>query len=301
MAYTSIVISGDNGATLGCVGEAVEFLMISLFNDQYALSGTKRDVEPRTNYDFATHSLWKASGNCTTRYCMLAEGAPLHTWTFVGNGSYNGVPYELHFINTGSNHGFSARRGLPSSSTSTPDMERRQVRGVKVAGLNYYRPLTTADFVTWDVYGKPIYPDFSQPLIDLTTDAAMESAKQGYTITCNTWKNNDTAILNNSDSIIEGVMDISFPTVGTAVGLSSADIDKYVSACVDDEDEPHSFVIYPRDGNDVDTLSELLASFQNVNLATITSVSGYGVIFWTADLTPSQWKQVTQNKQVGNS
>jgi hypothetical protein len=229
---------------------------------------------------------------------MLAEGAPLHTWTSVGNGSYNGVPYELHFINTGSNHGFSARRGLPSNSTSTTYMERRQaVQGHLPNGRVYFKPYNSNHLSRWDAYE---YPKFDQPLIDLTTDAAMESAKQGYMITCNAWKNNNTAILNNSDSIIEGVMDISFPTVGTAVGLSSADVDKYVSSCTTEEESPHTFVIWPYDGLNIDSLSSLLASFPNANVVPHESLNGLGMLFWTADLTPSQWKQVTQDKQVGN-
>jgi hypothetical protein len=178
-------------------------------------------------------------------------------------------------------------------------MERRQaVQGHLPNGRFYFKPYEYKPLTVWDAYE---HYKLRQPLVDLTTDAAMESAKQGYTITCNAWKNNNTAILNDSDSIMEGVMDISFPTVGTAVGLSSADVDKYVSSCTTEEESPHGFVIVPVDGLDVDDLSALLQSFSNANLVPHESLNGFDIMYWTANLTPSQWKQVTQNKQVSNS
>jgi hypothetical protein len=168
-----LVVLGYNGATLGCVGEGVAFLILSMLNDNYAL--TKRDVEPHTNYDFETHSQWKASGNCTTTHCMLADGVPLHTWTSVGNGSYNGAPYELHFMNTGKNHGYSATRGLPSNRTMVADIERRARRGNLQVTL--YSPQTHP----W-VFGDITEKEYYQSLIDVTTYAAMDSANKGYTI-----------------------------------------------------------------------------------------------------------------------
>jgi hypothetical protein len=146
------------------------------------------------------------------------------------------------------------------------------------------------------------FGNFDQPLIDVTAYGAMDSANKGYTITCNAWKDNSTAISNNSDNsnIAEGVLDISFPTVGTAVGLSAAAIDNYVSSCTTEEETPHGFVIVPADGLDVDDLSALLQSFPNANVVPHVSLNGFGIMYWTADLTPSQWKQVTQSKQVSN-
>jgi hypothetical protein len=291
-----LVVSGDNGATLGCVGEGVAFLMLSILNDNYALA--KRDGEPHADYNFETHSHWKASGNCTTTHCMLADGVPLHTWTSVGNGSYNGAPYELHFMNTGENHGYSAIRGLPSNRTTVTDIERRQ----RLPGKNFQYILYSPNLKPLVDMDKAEFGNFDQPLIDLTTDAAMESAKQGYTITCMAWKDNSTAILNNNDSILEGVLDISFPTVGTAVAVSSADVDNYVSTCTTEEDTPRVYVVYPYIGTDIDTLSELLASFPNANLEPHESPNpGWGMLYWLATLNPSEWKQVSQNKQVGNS
>jgi hypothetical protein len=145
------------------------------------------------------------------------------------------------------------------------------------------------------------FGNFDQPLIDLTTYAAMDSAKKGYTITCNAWKDNNTAIVDNSNSIMEGVMDISFPTVATDVGVSTADADNYVSSCTTKEETAHTFVIWPYNGLNVDSLSALLASFPNANVVPHVSLNGWGILAWTADLTPSQWKQVTQNKEVGRA
>jgi hypothetical protein len=180
------------------VGEVVEFLMLSILNDKYALSA-KRDVEPRTNYEFVSHSHWKASGNCTSTHCMLAEGAPLHTWTSVGNGSYNGAPYELHFINTGKNHGYSVTRGLPSNRTMFTHTERRGIPSGRGAGRGpaqiLFDPGKMAPLIDMDTAE---FGNFDEPLIDLTTYAAVDSANKGYTITCNAWKDNSSAILNNS-------------------------------------------------------------------------------------------------------
>jgi hypothetical protein len=174
------------------------------------------------------------------------------------------------------------------------DIERWARRGNLQVTL--YSPQTHP----W-VFGDITEKEYQQSLVDVTTYAAMDSANKGYTITCNAWKDNSTAILNNSDSIYEGVLDLSIPTVGVAVGLSSAAVDKYVSSCTTHEATPHGFVIFPVDPFDVDSLSALLASIPNANVVPHESISGFGMMYWTADLTPSQWKQVTQNKQVSNS
>lgn len=295
-------MSGNNGSTLGCVGEVVEFLMLSILNDKYALSASKRDAESRTNYDFITHSNWKASGNCTTTYCMLANGVPLHTWTSVGNGSYNGAPYELHFMNTGKNHGYSATRGLTSNSTMASHLERRGIPvGVGSKGGSaqvLFDPGRMEPLINMDTAE---FGDFDQPFIDVTTYGAMDSASKGYTITCNAWKDNSSAVLDNSDNsnIAEGVLDISF---GTAVGLSSAEIDSFVSTCTDEESMKRVYVVYPYDGTDIDTLSELLESFPEANLEPHEALNiELGMLYWLASLTPSEWIQVTGNKQVRKS
>lgn len=267
---------------------------MSVLNDNYALA--KRDGQARTNYDFVPHLHWEPSGNCTTTYCMLAKDAPLHIWTSVGNGSYNGVPHEVHFINTGTNHGYSVTRGLHSNSTI-------EQRGIPLAQTNYaqilFNPNKLTPLVAMDTSD---FGDFDKPLIDLGAKVAIDTANKNFTTICTVFKDNNTAIANNGDNtnLAEGVFYNPYPDVAVSY-LSSADIDRYVASCGGDAADPHTFVIYPRDGNDVDTLSELLATFPNANLATYNSLNDYGVLYWTATLTASQWIKVTQNKQVGNS
>lgn len=297
--------SGSDGATLGCVGELVEFLMLSILNDKYALSASKRDVEPRANYNFATHSQWKASGNCTTTHCMLLDGVPLHNWTSVGNGSYNGALHELHFLNTGKSQAYSASRSLSSSSmtnstsgnTTTYD-KRQSLGGLRASFI--FPPKKLDPLIDMDTaeYGK-----FDGPFIDVAAFGAMDATYKGFTVNCNAYKANSTSLANNSNNsnIAEGVMDISNPTVALAVALSSADVDNYASSCASEEEDSHTFIVYPVDGTNVDSLSELLASFPNANLEPHVSLNGWGILYWKADLTPSQVTQVTQNNEVGNS
>lgn len=277
------------------IGDAAELIMITILNDDYALS--KRDVRTHNDYQFVTHSHWKPSGNCTTRHCMLAADAPLETWTSVGNGSYKGVPHEVHFMNTGKNHGYSATRQLLSNSTHS---KRRGGYGsIQTTQFVFGQGYLRKPLISWD---EEEFGNFDKPIQDLTAYGAMDSANKGYLTNCNVYMDNSTAFDDdNTTSITGGGMSFSVPGVATAVGLSAAAIDKLVSTCVGDEQTPQTYVIYPRDGTEVDSLSQLLASFQNANVATYTSLNSYGVLYWTADLTPLQWRKVSQQKQVGNS
>jgi hypothetical protein len=227
---------------------------------------------------------------------MLAKGAPLHIWTSVGNGSYNGVPHELHFMNTGTNHGYSVTRGLHSNST----IERR---GIPFQNRNtaqiLFNPAKMEPLINMDTAE---FGDFDKPLIDIGATVAIDMAEKNYTVGCTVVKDNNTAIANNGDNtnLAEGVFYNPYPEVATAV-LTSADIDRYVASCGGDAAQPHTFVIYPYSGLDIDTLSELLASFPNANLEPHESLNPeWGMLYWLASLTASQWLKVTQNKQVGN-
>merc|ERR1712093_773620 len=124
----------------------------------------------------------------------------------------------------------------------------------------------------------------------------MESAMKGFTVSCQDYKDNSTS-LNNSDNMAEGVMDITFPTVGTIATLSSATVNNWVATCATEAAARRTFIIYPEDGLDVDSLSSLLASFEDANVATQLSTNLFGVLFWRADLTPAQVIKVTQEKQ----
>jgi hypothetical protein len=59
------------------------------------------------------------------------------------------------------------------------------------------------------------------------------------------------------------------------------------------------YTIYPRDPFDIADISALLASFPNV--VPHNSISGFGMLYWTADLSQEQLIQVKVHKQVRSS
>lgn len=70
---------------------------------------------------------------------------------------------------------------------------------------------------------------------------------------------------------------------------------------VADENEISSkeYVIYPVDGHDIDSISSLLASYPpNTKVIGHNSVSGWGMMYWVATLSPAQAEEVSLNKQV---
>lgn len=265
---------------------------MSLLSDTYATRPAKRSLHT-ANYTFATHPDWKPSGNCSNSHCMLQAGAPTHKWTLVGNGSYKGAHHDLHFLHTGTNVAYQAVRS--GSSGSHNNISERANPHVSISAILAAKPGKTWELAEFEPYENSPKP-YSKVLADLAAVAAMESAMKGFTVSCQDYKDNSTS-LNNSDNMAEGVMDITFPTVGTIATLSSATVNNWVATCATEAAARRTFIIYPEDGLDVDSLSSLLASFEDANVATQLSTNLFGVLFWRADLTPAQVIKVTQEKQ----
>jgi hypothetical protein len=115
---------GADGDTLGCVALGIAWLTYSVYLlDGGPGVGTPARSLSSSKHHFQVHSLWEPVGNCTTS-CMLLGHAPQHVWTPVGNGTYNGIQHELHFMHTDK---FTAHRAFPGvikpgedNSTLTP-------------------------------------------------------------------------------------------------------------------------------------------------------------------------------------
>ena len=115
MLIIRAVAPGSDGGPVGCIGEAVEFLMQNILDDESA-TVISRDLTSANR--FVVHSDWEPNPNCSM-HCMLLAGAPLNSWTAVGNGTYNGIYHELHFLNTGNNLAYRSSRGSSVSNSST--------------------------------------------------------------------------------------------------------------------------------------------------------------------------------------
>ncbi|PVH71276.1 hypothetical protein DL98DRAFT_597069 [Cadophora sp. DSE1049] len=63
-------------------------------------------------------------------------------------------------------------------------------------------------------------------------------------------------------------------------------------------DKPIRYIIYPVDAFKLDSISALLASFPNANVVEHVSVSGWGMMYWEAQLTSDQLQEVKSHQQV---
>lgn len=101
-----ISASGTYGNTLGCIASTVAWVMYSIYLQGGPVATTPvRSIAP-SNHQFQVHSEWEGVENCTTQ-CLLVANTPENTWTAVGNGTYNGIFHELHFMH---NRNFTTHR-----------------------------------------------------------------------------------------------------------------------------------------------------------------------------------------------
>lgn len=60
-----------------------------------------------------------------------------------------------------------------------------------------------------------------------------------------------------------------------------------------------SWICYlPSDGLSTDSISALLASYPDADVAEHVSINGWGMLYWRATLSPVQWQEVISHKQV---
>lgn len=247
---------------------------------------------PSTDYHFVTHDEWKPVDNCTTSHCMLLQGAPLHSWTSVGNGSYKGARHDLQFLNTGKSLTYSATRiqslNKNNNTISNTNEVFKRGRGTYRAGFTQqpHRMQITN-------FGSPRVPIYNS-LPDIGSIGAMEGALKNYPVNCIKIIYNSTAAINavTGGVILDGVMDTSTDI------LTSEMADNRVSACAAQEAKAEPFIVWPVDGTDIDVLSALLASYPDANVVEHISLNGWGMLYWEADLTTAQMVDVSCLLQV---
>lgn len=175
MLIIRAVAPGSDGGPVGCIGEAVEFLMQNILDDESA-TVISRDLTSANR--FVVHSDWEPNPNCSM-HCMLLAGAPLNSWTAVGNGTYNGIYHELHFLNTGNNLAYRSSRGSSVSNSSTNGVlgKRADLGGVDATFMGPPERLKQLlDFNT--DYNAP--NPLKRVLADISAEAAEYSAIKGF-------------------------------------------------------------------------------------------------------------------------
>lgn len=156
-------VSGVDGQALGCIAESTAWLLWAIYASGGEAKATTPDrwTKSRSEHDthsFQYHSKWhpKPGGNCSTSHCRLAANAPEGVWVPAGNGtSSRGVYHELHFIRTGTVHGYAAYRGgYPgiddSNNTETlpgGTLASRQYKLIRPSGdVRFYRDRSTNNY-----------------------------------------------------------------------------------------------------------------------------------------------------------
>ena len=141
--------NGADGDTLGCIAKGVAWMTYSVYlldGGQGAVTPARRS--PSSNHHLQVHSDWEPLENCTTK-CMLLEHTPQHTWTPVGNGTYNGIYHELHFMHTDN---FMAHRAVQGVFEPVDDNATLAAR----AWVQYNGHLinTQGTYLNLDLYSK---------------------------------------------------------------------------------------------------------------------------------------------------
>lgn len=115
-----------------CIAEGVMWLAFTVYTDGGPMetTPTRRDLSS-SDYQFQYHLEWQPTGTCSTARCMAVAGAPLNTWIPLGNGTYNGKFYDLHFVHTGKVMGHRAwPGGFPNESSLANPLAGRQYQYV---------------------------------------------------------------------------------------------------------------------------------------------------------------------------
>ena len=155
--FTDATCAGVDQGILGCIAEAVEWMTYAMYTDGGPVETTpiRRSLNSSLHQGlnvllpyFQYHTKWHLAENCTTIRCMLISGTPSHTWTPLGNGSYNGTFQDLHFIHAGNLIGHRAwPGGIPDDLSGEKTLTERQYRhgipsgqllGSKPIYIDYY-------------------------------------------------------------------------------------------------------------------------------------------------------------------
>ncbi|KAH8658315.1 glycosyl hydrolase family 71-domain-containing protein [Xylariales sp. PMI_506] len=274
------VTPGTDGDFLGCVGETVEWLMLSLMDDPDAI--TSRGTSS-SNYSYAPLSDWQSEPDCDT-HCRLQKQAPLNTWVPVGEGTYNGRNRSLHFMNTGSSLVYKAH----PTSIAEASIEKRFIH-VVAAAIALSVGVNTALFTQ-------IHDPNKHPIIaSHVSMAAMDAAVEKMLDSCVYLTVNDTSLVpDGTDPTGFGMM------IGTSssLGVDADEVDSLTTTCQGESTNSREYIIWPTDGNNVASLRALLLNFDAATDEHISVNSGYGTMYFRAFLTMAQVVEVTQNKEA---
>ncbi|KIM99865.1 hypothetical protein OIDMADRAFT_55762 [Oidiodendron maius Zn] len=282
---------GPDGDTLGCIAVTVAWLVYSIYlyegftSDGVLASSTTTRSQTSSHAHFQVHSEWQPEDNCTT-HCLLLARAPFDTWIPIGNGTYNGIFHELHFIHNEKMFGHRAFQGSSSGDLlATGTLAPRRI------SYKYGKPLVITRYGGHLTYK---WLDDKENAI-LNTEFVGESyenavASSDYAAFC-------------EEIRVGATMEI--PTLTTfgqngAALESSEEAFNNLQACNNTINEPASYVVWPVDRTNTDAIQKLLDSLGGVGYETITSLVDGLVLFWKIQLKPSDVTTVSDHPQVQN-
>ncbi|PVH73505.1 hypothetical protein DL98DRAFT_519919 [Cadophora sp. DSE1049] len=98
---------------------------------------------------------------------------------------------------------------------------------------------------------------------------------------------------------ISSSKDFSNAAVDSQPTSASKDSGNIATDSATGEDLVKDHIIYPFDGHNIDSISSLLASYPpSANIIPHISVSGWGMMYWEATISPAQAQEISLNKQV---
>ena len=248
----------------------------------------KRDVTTRSTArpipHFQLHQHWAPDGDSTTRHKLLKR-APLNTWVSIGNGTYNGIPHEIHFIRYEDFIGHKVVQNPFLQNSSLPG--RLQSRH-RVSHHKYF-PGTVAYYETNNnnvlnvdsLMGKMDNPPDASEFVGSSVEkASAESGRQDF---CPEFALGD-------ETADPGYL------VWTAATLNidASDIQLALAKCRKTID----YVIYARDPLEIDEIQLLLSTYPLANVEEHNSVNGWGMLYWIASLTQAEVADLKRSKQV---
>jgi hypothetical protein len=278
---------GDYGDTLGCEAMSVAYLFYGLALHEIEEQDTDiitRNVAPR-GLHYERLEKWSPNGNITTHDKLLAQ-APPNTWVMVGDGTYNGIPHEMHFIKHENSTGYRVVQNQTFDTPGTLDARGHVYGHHHWPGTEarYYQDHRYESYHTEDLLGKINNPSGVSEFIGESVEkASAESGRQQY---C-------AQLMLADDTSDPGLL--IWDT--NALDISTSELDTLLQKCREDM-LPLRYTIYPRDPFDIADISALLASFPLANVVPHDSISGWGMLYWTAELTLDQVAMVRGNKQV---
>ncbi|RDW89657.1 hypothetical protein BP6252_01689 [Coleophoma cylindrospora] len=280
------VSSGTDADALGCVGETVEWLMLSYLDDATEIAeATTRSV---SKYTFNTNDEWTPQPNCS-RECQLLANAPVNSWVHVGNGTHNGRLHNLHFMNTGNSLSYKA---TPVALEANTALEERIIPVLIIGAVLVSAQLASEAWMLRSTERNIIKNNLAKN----SAKAAMEAALNGFLLTCQYLISNNTNYMPAGDDPFPMGLSLG-DSVGSTVALSAADADSLSTTCTDGTETLPRYIIWPVNGLEVDTINALLATFPLAVPEEHVSVNGDGTMYWTAYLSMLQEIQVTELKE----